>query len=89
VKKQNDSFTVQIKNEGAPAPSKGKLLLYVCNFRGIHFYKVPIIDTGDNLITFAHSDNMELMKNNARLNVYIRKEALKAEKQEKGTEGPL
>jgi hypothetical protein len=84
AKKQNGSFTVRIKNEGAPVPAKNKLLLYVCNFRGIHFYKVPIIDTGGNLITFAHSDTMELMKNNAQLNVYIRKEGLKAEKQEKG-----
>lgn len=84
VKKQNSSFTVRIKTEGSPVPSTGKILLYVCNFRGIHFYKVPIIDTRDNLITFSHSNTMELKKSNIQLNVYIRKEGLKLEKQEKG-----
>ena len=74
-----ESFTVNIKKPDISIPSQKTLSVYVCNFRGIHFYRVSLINTREKTLRCSHSDSMEFVKSNANLNVYIQREGIKHE----------
>lgn len=81
--KNADSFSVQVKGEDAAIKPEGKVIIYVCNYRGVHFYKTKLIGKQNKILKFFHSYKMEYRKDNVHLHIFVRRESSKIENFEK------
>lgn len=81
--KNDDSFSVQVKSEKAAIKQESKVIIYVFNYRGVHFYKTKLIGKQNKILRFLHSEKMEYRKDNVNLHIFVRRESSKIEDFEK------